>query len=54
MDEDEDEGAVQKKIFSFLRPERQADRQTDRKTKRLFSLVINTKVVQNVNRMSER
>ena len=30
------------------------DRQTDRKTKRLFSLVIKTKVVQNVNRMSER
>ena len=34
--------------------DRQMDRQTDRKTKRLFSLVIKTKVVQNVNRMSER
>ena len=32
----------------------QTDRKTDRKTKRLFSLVIKTKVVQNVNRMSER
>ena len=32
----------------------QTDRQTDRKTKRLFSLVIKTKVVQNANRMSER
>ena len=31
----------------------QTDRMTDRKTKRLFSLVIKTKVVQNVNRMSE-
>ena len=30
------------------------DRKTDRKTERLFSLVIKTKVVQNVNRMSER
>ena len=30
------------------------DRMTDRKTKQLFSLVIKTKVVQNVNRMSER
>ena len=29
------------------------DGQTDRKTDRLFSLVIKTKVVQNVNRMSE-
>ena len=29
------------------------DRQTDRKTDRLFSLVIKTKVVQNVNRMSK-
>ena len=34
--------------------ERQTDRQTDRKTKRLFSLVIRTKVVKNVNRMSEK
>ena len=34
--------------------ERQADRQIDRKTERLFSLVIKTKVVQNINRMSER
>ena len=34
-------------------PERHTDRQTDRKTERLFSLVIKTKVVQNVNRMSE-
>ena len=32
----------------------QNDGQTDRKTDRLFSLVIKTKVVQNVNRMSER
>ena len=31
----------------------QTDRKTDRKTKGLFSLVIKTKVVQNVNRMSE-
>ena len=30
--------------------ERQTDRPTDRKTKRLFSLVIRTKVVKNVNR----
>ena len=29
-------------------------RQTDRKTERLFSLVIKTKVVKNVNRMSEK
>ena len=34
--------------------DRQMDRKTDRKTKQLFSLVIKTKVVQNVNRMSER
>ena len=35
--------------------DRQTDGQTDRqKTKRLFSLVIKTKLVQNVNRMSER
>ena len=34
--------------------DRQTDRQTDRKTKRLFSLVIRTKVVKNVNRMSEK
>ena len=33
--------------------DRQKDRQ-DRKTERLFSLVIKTKVVKNVNRMSER
>ena len=32
---------------------RPTGRQTDRKTERLFSLVIKTKVVQNVNRMSE-
>ena len=32
----------------------QTDRKTDRKTERLFSLVIKTKVVQNVNRMPER
>ena len=31
--------------------DRLTDRQTDRKTKRLFSLVIKTKVVQNFNRM---
>ena len=36
------------------RTDGQTDRKTDRKTKRLFSLVIKTKVVQNVNRMSER
>ena len=34
--------------------DRQTDRKTDRKTERLFSLVIKTKVGQNVNRMSER
>ena len=34
--------------------DRQTDKKTDRKTKQLFSLVIKTKVVQNVNRMSER
>ena len=34
--------------------ERKTDRKTDRKTERLFSLVIKTKVVQNVNSMSER
>ena len=33
---------------------RQTDRQKDRQTERLFSLVIKTKVVQNVNWMSER
>ena len=32
----------------------QMDRKTDRKTERLFSLGVKTKVVQNVNRMSER
>ena len=32
----------------------QTDRHTDRKTDRLFSLVIKTKVFQNVNRMSTR
>ena len=32
----------------------QTDRHTDRKTDRLFSLVIKTKVFQNVNRMSKR
>ena len=31
----------------------QADRKKDRKTERLFSLVIKTKVVHNVNKMSE-
>ena len=31
----------------------QSDRMTDKKTKRFFSLVIKTKVVQNVNRMSK-
>ena len=31
----------------------QTDRKTDRKTERLFSLVIKTKVVHNVNSMSE-
>ena len=31
----------------------QTDRHTDRKTDRLFSLVIKTKVFQNVNRMSK-
>ena len=34
--------------------DRQMDRKTDRKTERLFSLGVKTKVVQNVNRMSER
>ena len=34
--------------------ERQTDRQTDRKTEPLFSLGVKTKVVLNVNRMSER
>ena len=33
--------------------DRKTGRQTDRKTDILFSLVIKTKVVQNVNRMSE-
>ena len=33
--------------------ERQTDRRTDRQTDRFFSLVIKTKVVQNVNRMSK-
>ena len=32
----------------------QTDRYTDRKTDRLFSLVVKTKVFQNVNRMSKR
>ena len=36
------------------RTDRQTDGQTDRKTGRLFRLVIKTKVVHNVNRMSER
>ena len=31
----------------------QTDRQTDRKTERLFSIVIKTKVVQNVVRISD-
>ena len=34
--------------------DRRTDRHTDRKTDRLFSLVIKTKVFQNVNRMSKR
>ena len=34
--------------------DRQTDRKTDRKTENLFSLVIKAKVIQNVNRMSER
>ena len=34
--------------------DRHTDRQTDRKTETLFSLVIKTKVVKNVNRMSEK
>ena len=34
--------------------ERQTERQAGKNTERLFSLVIKTKVVQNVNRMSER
>ena len=33
---------------------RQTDRKTERKTERFFSLLIKTKVVQNVNWMSER
>ena len=38
---------------TYRQTERQTDRQTDRKTERLFSLVVKTKVVQNVNRMSK-
>ena len=37
-----------------IQAERETDRRTDRQTDRIFSLVIKTKVVQNVNRMSER
>ena len=33
--------------------DRNIERQTDRQTERLFTLVIKTKVVKNVNRMSE-
>ena len=33
--------------------ERQANKQTDRQTERLSSLIIRTKVVKNVNRISE-
>ena len=33
--------------------DRRTDRHTDKKTDRLFSLVIKTKVFQNVNRMSK-
>ena len=33
---------------------RQTDRKAERKTERFFSLLIKTKVVQNVNWMSER
>ena len=34
--------------------DRKTDRKTERKTERFFSLLIKTKVVQNVNWMSER
>ena len=34
--------------------EKQTDRKTDRKREKLFSLVIKTKVAQNVSRMPER
>ena len=34
--------------------DRKTDRKTERKTERVFSLLIKTKVVQNVNLMSER
>ena len=34
--------------------DRQTDRKTDRKTETLLSLVIKTKVVKSVNRMSEK
>ena len=38
-----------------IQTDRQTDRRTDRfKTERLFSLVIKIKVVENVNRMSEK
>ena len=38
-----------------IQTDRQTDRRTDRfKTERLFSLDIKTKVVKNVNRMSEK
>ena len=55
MSMDKEEEAVQKNFsFSaFLSEQKLTDGKTDRKTERLFSLVIKTKVVHNVNRMSE-
>ena len=44
----------QKDMPEDSQTDRQTDRKTDRKTERLFSLGVKTKVVQNVNRMSER
>ena len=43
--------AGQPTIFGFI--DRMTNIQTDRQTERLFSLVVKTKVVQNVNRMSK-
>ena len=44
----------QKDVPADSQTDGQTDRETDRKTERLFSLGVKTKVVQNVNRMSER
>ena len=45
---------MQKDTKTRRKTDGRTDRQTDRKTVRLFSLVVKTKVGQNVNRMSER